>query len=126
MRIAEAVCKDFTASAGDRYKRIWIRTRGRNPVAAVLAECILRMQIDIRSDPQDFSQQSIEPLRSSVAGPRSFSLSAIADRNVEIAVIVMSRPGQRVKHHIGDRMITVETDEHRVGKECRSRWSPYH
>src|SRR5258708_26137534 len=49
------------------------------------------------------------------------------------------RPGQRVKHpKYGEgtvykregegetAKITVRSEERRVGKECRSRWSPYH
>ena len=26
----------------------------------------------------------------------------------------------------GDEIITTRSEERRVGKECRSRWSPYH
>ena len=28
--------------------------------------------------------------------------------------------------HISDRVNLVRSEERRVGKECRSRWSPYH
>ena len=34
------------------------------------------------------------------------------------------RAGQHDKRETPDRMI--ESEERRVGKECRSRWSPYH
>src|SRR5256885_7131716 len=31
-----------------------------------------------------------------------------------------------VDHHIGSAQVTQRSEERRVGKECRSRWSPYH
>ena len=33
---------------------------------------------------------------------------------------------RRVIPIIGPELLQVETEERRVGKECRSRWSPYH
>src|SRR3712207_4291705 len=27
---------------------------------------------------------------------------------------------------VGEHVVTVRSEERRVGKECRSRWSPYH
>src|SRR2546430_7891218 len=34
-------------------------------------------------------------------------------------------PGPRV-HHEGRVLVRSRSEERRVGKECRSRWSPYH
>ena len=31
-----------------------------------------------------------------------------------------------VRDSIGKVKVTVRSEERRVGKECRSRWSPYH
>src|SRR5437588_3144118 len=33
---------------------------------------------------------------------------------------------QRVTEKLKDDLTTVRSEERRVGKECRSRWSPYH
>ena len=33
---------------------------------------------------------------------------------------------QRVDYAISRRSIPMRSEERRVGKECRSRWSPYH
>ena len=30
------------------------------------------------------------------------------------------------KHEGGDFILRIRSEERRVGKECRSRWSPYH
>src|SRR5256886_16665204 len=34
-------------------------------------------------------------------------------------------PGS-ARHHHGDAVTLLRSEERRVGKECRSRWSPYH
>ena len=40
---------------------------------------------------------------------------------------INDRPRQMVDHDHGKRAITrYRSEERRVGKECRSRWSPYH
>ena len=31
-----------------------------------------------------------------------------------------------VRHNMSDMLAYVRSEERRVGKECRSRWSPYH
>src|SRR5438874_10694412 len=33
-------------------------------------------------------------------------------------------PGELLQHRLG--LLTDRSEERRVGKECRSRWSPYH
>ena len=54
---------------------------------------------------------------------------------VVIFYFVIYRPQkqQREKHQTlisqlkkGDKVVTSRSEERRVGKECRSRWSPYH
>ena len=30
------------------------------------------------------------------------------------------------RHNLGDKLKNLRSEERRVGKECRSRWSPYH
>ena len=43
---------------------------------------------------------------------------------------VMSEPVRRhdgiIDKYIGDAVMAFRSEERRVGKECRSRWSPYH
>src|SRR3712207_9505139 len=34
--------------------------------------------------------------------------------------------GRRLGHRDGGDQLTARSEERRVGKECRSRWSPYH
>src|SRR2546430_15522211 len=38
----------------------------------------------------------------------------------------MRRLGQPAWFQIGDKDLATRSEERRVGKECRSRWSPYH
>src|SRR2546430_6603171 len=38
----------------------------------------------------------------------------------------VERSGGEVKVKIGDEDVEIRSEERRVGKECRSRWSPYH
>ena len=33
---------------------------------------------------------------------------------------------QNLPHFFADHLSTLRSEERRVGKECRSRWSPYH
>ena len=50
----------------------------------------------------------------------------ISDRHPEAALAFTTH--QTVNHpsHLGALVKGSETEERRVGKECRSRWSPYH
>src|SRR5256885_2045576 len=50
---------------------------------------------------------------------------------VECGVLekLLSTPGRNIKQAFSvrpDNAETVRSEERRVGKECRSRWSPYH
>ena len=40
--------------------------------------------------------------------------------------ILYSRPGRRPKLASITLLTSLRSEERRVGKECRSRWSPYH
>src|SRR5258708_17678412 len=42
------------------------------------------------------------------------------------ALDVLGRRAQAVEHHVHIAGDQVRSEERRVGKECRSRWSPYH
>ena len=43
---------------------------------------------------------------------------------MDLKGIVLSKISQKEKNKY--RMLTHRSEERRVGKECRSRWSPYH
>ena len=43
-----------------------------------------------------------------------------------LAPLSLSLVGRAVEAGIVDLAITTRSEERRVGKECRSRWSPYH
>ena len=44
------------------------------------------------------------------------SMEALADKNLDKAKEINAR----------EKIIDYRSEERRVGKECRSRWSPYH
>src|SRR3712207_2137238 len=45
---------------------------------------------------------------------------------VVYAANVMTQPGETAGFTVSDHLRTLRSEERRVGKECRSRWSPYH
>ena len=48
----------------------------------------------------------------------TFGLEAVVKRQIQ-------RLGYEIKE-VSDGKILTRSEERRVGKECRSRWSPYH
>ena len=59
-------------------------------------------------------------------------LTGAAKEKPEVAEVIAVGPGGMVDGKevtmtvkVGDKVIT-RSEERRVGKECRSRWSPYH
>src|SRR2546422_2158175 len=55
---------------------------------------------------------------------------ALAERGVEVRFLSASEPGRlrplEVIGQVDEQTRLVRSEERRVGKECRSRWSPYH
>ena len=74
---------------------------------AIGAERIFWAQADVGGNPQDLPHQRVEPLRQSMRRPRRFSGSAVANRNIEIAVVGVPWPRRRVKNQIGHRVIAI-------------------
>ena len=72
VRIAKSVRENFRPRSGDGNKRIRVGAGGRNAVAAVLAELVVRAQREVGRDPQDFSLQGAERLRRRVASVPAF------------------------------------------------------
>ena len=42
---------------------------------------------------------------------------------MELDIIILSKSEEKDKYHM---ISLIRSEERRVGKECRSRWSPYH
>src|SRR5207237_5241577 len=59
---------------------------------------------------------------SSVTGVQTCALPI--SREVDVATVVGSAEQSNTSIVIGDRTIVKRSEERRVGKECRSRWSP--
>ena len=57
-------------------------------------------------------------------------LGAIAARLADVLVVTDENPRSEDPQTIRDTVLTnvrsSRSEERRVGKECRSRWSPYH
>src|SRR5580692_10479401 len=66
------------------------------------------MRIDVGSYSQDLAHQAVELLREVMSSTRRFSLSAVAHRNVEVAVVFVAGPGQWVKNGVSHRMIAIK------------------
>ena len=56
-----------------------------------------------------------------VYGDRKKSWREVGDRVARLANGIRALGAQ-----VGDRVAILRSEERRVGKECRSRWSPYH
>src|SRR3712207_9590772 len=74
-----------------------------------------------------------------VNGPKSWSLAAALHPDIaaaydaaqdRAAVQIIGWLGEHATTRVGPRggqvQVPVRSEERRVGKECRSRWSPYH
>ena len=46
--------------------------------------------------------------------------------DADLDKIVIGQIDKIEKHPDADKLIICRSEERRVGKECRSRWSPYH
>ena len=56
---------------------------------------------------------------------RFFSLDYVKQRQAEFSALYDSRPALVIGVFLAV-YVAVRSEERRVGKECRSRWSPYH
>ena len=65
----------------------------------------------------------ISNLRPAASGHIYFSLK---DETSLISAVLFRNDARRVRFELKDGMEVTRSEERRVGKECRSRWSPYH
>src|SRR5687768_18225385 len=63
-----------------------------------------------------------------VTGVQTCALPILATSRVSAASSILERPERGVvtPHREGNAGVVGRSEERRVGKECRSRWSPYH
>src|SRR5437667_8699116 len=54
------------------------------------------------------------------------SYQDLQSRALASKIQLSSRPHTAIVHHHNGKSVKVRSEERRVGKECRSRWSPYH
>src|SRR5256885_7218952 len=79
-----------------------------------------KLAAEMRSLSPDFKVVSVEGAES--AAP---SIKDMADQFPDIASLVRAH-GESFGPESRDRELVERSEERRVGKECRSRWSPYH
>ena len=61
------------------------------------------------------------------AAPKLPELSAVLEAELgSIAPVAPRRPIRQLAVFVAASLIYARSEERRVGKECRSRWSPYH
>ena len=68
-------------------------------------------------------------MRSSLSMFRKYRIGYIVSAIIGAAVILpvgMALAGDRTGYRIAVFAAVLRSEERRVGKECRSRWSPYH
>ena len=53
-------------------------------------------------------------------------VEGVEDRAAALDGFVVARVVKAEPHPNADRLRVCRSEERRVGKECRSRWSPYH
>ena len=64
-----------------------------------------------------------------MTGVQTCALPILSDQKKKISLpIASAEPAAQAKSRAegGDVMSEIRSEERRVGKECRSRWSPYH
>src|SRR6267142_4157586 len=96
------------------------RSRGRSGLLIVL----LLLLVVVGSVSYVGWRQSVPGPRVSVQAPRFLGHNSSFTVAFETTRGNLKRAEVRVVQ--GGRLVTVRSEERRVGKECRSRWSPYH
>ena len=61
-------------------------------------------------------EQGAEPPRTKLCGYEKFEAFIKEQRDFN----------KKIESHIASNFVEIRSEERRVGKECRSRWSPYH
>ena len=95
-----------------------VKTKGKTPWHSMGA----RLYVDVRDNAvSQFIKVGKRPTRFFLKN-RESELSEALLKKIEIAEAKKSEP----KSTYNERDLHPRSEERRVGKECRSRWSPYH
>ena len=88
------------------------------------------MNIDRLRKIIEYSEKNRTQMDSKVA--KFYSFTGISEDKDMLNILQIVRPALRQRGYIvleipfADEEIGARSEERRVGKECRSRWSPYH
>src|SRR2546425_12831478 len=99
----------MTSEGITEFGRPWLHSFLRDASTKVKSNCVLRL---VRLDPQLCLRQQVQRQKR-----RTRSHPQIGRRNEFLRRI--RKFGPQCRH-------VLRSEERRVGKECRSRWSPYH
>ena len=80
--------------------------------------CALPIYADIRFQPESIFQMLMA--EKDVIG------GLYPKKSLPISYVINAVPGTKVEADGTFKVDTMGSEERRVGKECRSRWSPYH
>src|SRR5256884_4355723 len=119
----QASLKNYTEAESNFQRALEIREKTFGPehpeVADVLINiALLRREEGRFSEAEAFFDRALA-IREKVLGPEH---AKVADVLNDLAVV----DGSQGKHKEAAMYYRRRSEERRVGKECRSRWSPYH
>src|SRR2546422_9462258 len=99
----------------------------RPPSGRGINKCLLleRLEFQVIARAGDFTQFPLWPqFGVKRRSPRFHQGLGIRDDEVDLQVIAVRATKSLCDVHLG--AVRMRSEERRVGKECRSRWSPYH
>ena len=101
----------------------WVMGPLTPPAARMEAATLLRKLADAKIDNRTWRQVLIDWHRMSEKPGKARANLLFADADMQV-IVLDTLPG--VKKGTKHRLLHRRSEERRVGKECRSRWSPYH
>ena len=84
-----------------------------------------RAKIHIAIAELGYSRETYEDILAMNFGGRTSS-TQLSPRDAEKLLGIFQAKGWRPRRHKNGVPMLTRSEERRVGKECRSRWSPYH
>src|SRR5256885_14119855 len=117
MRLGVVFCFFFFFSSRRRHTRL------QGDWSSDVCSSDLNFEADVRPDQQDF-QVSINPESLLLEGARRVDEWSLIEKKIPSFDLIFVLDKDRLA--ISEAALTDRSEERRVGKECRSRWSPYH
>src|SRR5260370_23847325 len=116
-------CDPTIASAGDIDRRVSRSRRGNELEIGKALNDVAGQRGPLAHDTNDFKRQ--QPLNYGVR------IGKVVLKYGDVRSIAEHRPIGALKRYIlvivqNSDLVLLRSEERRVGKECRSRWSPYH